>query len=101
MSNCGRFKKGYVPWTTGRKYSLKKPRERGVHITTSGYVLKYYDEYGWELEHRYVMSKHLGRKLKSCELIHHKNGMKSDNRIRNLDVVSRGEHNKIHIRRRT
>lgn len=67
-------------------------RERGGVQRADGYVHVRYPEHaragvsGYVLEHIYVTEQMLGRALTADETVHHKNGVRHDNRPENLEL---------------
>jgi hypothetical protein len=62
------------------------------YIGKNGY--KYLDR--MNAEHRIIVERFLGRKLKKGEVIHHINNNKLDNRTENLKIMTKTEHHKFH-----
>lgn len=52
-----------------------------------------------KLRSRVVMEKFIGRELGSNEVVHHINGDSLDDRIENLQLMSRSEHTSFHLLR--
>lgn len=85
------------PWT-GQGHL--HPSWKGGRIKDShGYILLHKpdhpmsDKNGWLREHRFVMAEHIGRMLEPFENVHHRNGVKDDNRIENLEIVTHARPN--------
>ena len=55
---------------------------------------------GYILEHELIMSCVLGRHLEPDEVVHHKNHIRDDNRVCNLQVMTRAEHAALHMKER-
>jgi len=69
-----------------------------IIMNTRGYVMEW--DYGLDKrvpQHRLVMEFSIKRKLNDCEIVHHINGKKDDNRIENLYLCKNvSEHRDIH-----
>lgn len=93
--NANRFcgKECTVKWKR-RNYNDGETRV----LDKSGYVLvkvyghKYADSRNYIREHRLIMEQYLGRQLEPREIVHHKNRIKDDNRIENLELTTISEH---------
>ena len=119
-ANCGKLR--WVPWigqgalTKWCKSCTNRgdqnPRWKGGRfINSHGYIEVRLDcndffypmanekkkNNGYILEHRLVMAKHLGRCLHSWEIVHHRNGIKTDNQLHNLTLVLTDGHRQNHL----
>jgi hypothetical protein len=90
---CSKHYRAFKAWldkdrAVDNRSKLNKQKDR------DGYVLLYMPDHpncsvsGLYSEHRFVMEQMLGRILAKGENVHHKNGIRNDNRPENLELWS-------------
>lgn len=76
----------------------QKDKKKGYQ-RPDGYRVIYVDG-RWTREHRHLMEVAIGRPLRANEHVHHRNGIRSDNRLENLELLSASEHSSHHAKPR-
>ena len=96
LDGCGKEHKAYG-YCTGHYQRFKKYGDPLANKPLSPAYTPFIDANGYEVVrknnkhikiHRQVMEEYLGRELLKHENVHHKNGIRTDNRIENLELWS-------------
>lgn len=94
QKNNGKGRRGQRTGLQSKPYKQRLTRDGHLKM----YAAKHpYAEGRKEMHiHDMVMELHLGRRLLPTECVHHINGVKTDNRLENLKVMSHAEHSRQH-----
>lgn len=77
-------------WKGGRAQRTQRAGEGGWYVYVSlepdDPFASMLTKHGYVMEHRLVMARALGRPLERWEQVHHRNGVRDDNRLENLEL---------------
>jgi hypothetical protein len=91
-----RYGKENPNWRGGRikmhdgRVAVYAPGHPGANLMGGSHILEY----------RLLAEKIVGRRLRPNEIVHHKNGDPTDNRLENLEVTTQAQHAAIHCEER-
>lgn len=94
QKNNGKGRKGQKTGPQSKQYVQR--------LTKDGYLRMYAGKHPYangrkEIHvHVMVMEMHIGRSLFPGECVHHKNGIKTDNRLENLELMQHTDHSAQH-----
>lgn len=74
----------------------KRSRPRKVTTGKSGYRYIWLSDGSGKREHIFLMEQSIGRKLAPNECVHHIDGNRANNSLDNLQLLTRGEHSRLH-----
>ena len=103
------FKKYNIPFKEKKDTYLrgaKAPNWNGGRHMHNGYIEIYAPKHPHKnkrnciYEHQKVMEDYLGRYLEKGEVVHHKDLCKTNNNIKNLQLLTMSEHSKLHAKLR-
>jgi len=97
-SRRGVKRKPFTEQHKKRMSEAKKGSGRGVTKKPNGYIEYTAGENKGRSVHVVLMEKNIGRRIFANECVHHINGNREDNRIENLQLMTRREHAKLHAK---
>lgn len=89
-STKGKHAEGYKGGRTQEGYKL-------IYLHPDNFFYSMANSNHYVAEHRLVIAQSLGRNLHPFEIVHHKNHIRDDNRLENLQLVSDDRHKQITI----
>lgn len=94
QKNNGKGRKGQLTGLQSKPYKMR--------LTKDGYFRMYAAKHPYangrkEIHvHVMVMENHISRAINPDECVHHINGIKTDNRLENLQLMNHSEHSRAH-----
>lgn len=75
---------------------FRRNKQKNAKLSKDGYKRIWLSDGSCIKEHIYIMEQHIGRKLNKNECVHHIDGNRSNNDISNLQLMTIGEHSRLH-----